>query len=317
LRNNEFCTVPVLLLVFNRIDTVKKVLSRLSEVKPTKLYIAADGARKEVASESVIVENVKKYILDNISWECEVHTLFQQENLGCKFAVHTAVQWFFSNEESGIVLEDDIVPTKNFFKFTADMLVKYKSDKRVGSITGRNELGEALSRSGVDYFFASKFFCWGWASWSDRVLDNNVDFRADNYFSKSHISVLKYKEQLLVKGMVGLMKSKQVNSWAYPYDLSFRKKGQLCLIPSKNMVHNIGFEVPGVHSSGNGSDSTPCDSDYIPKFNNELPVLSNNYFMSEFINKRFSHFFLLYIFSYSEYLSVIRKVYKKIRKLIK
>jgi len=43
--NNENFNSPVLFLVFNRLDTVKKVLQEINKAKPSVLYVACDGPR--------------------------------------------------------------------------------------------------------------------------------------------------------------------------------------------------------------------------------------------------------------------------------
>lgn len=302
---------PILFLVFNRLDTTKIVLEKLKKVQPKKIYIASDGYRLHIDGEKETVSKIRKYILNTIDWDCEIKTLFREKNLGCKYAVSGAISWFFSKEERGIVLEDDIVPSENFFIFCEDMLEKYKNNKFIGSISGRNELGE-LNIDG-DYYFSNKFFCWGWASWSDRILDNNVEFaNTTKVFNYKH-NKLNFKERLLVRGMIGLIASKQVNSWAYPYDLSFRVKKQLCLIPAKNMVKNIGLDIVGAHSSGKNSDRVKYFKNFLPKFDKNKKIVVNSFFMNSFIDMRYKNIFYLYMYSQIRYLGWLRKIINKLR----
>ena len=42
----------VLFLVFNRLDTIKEVFNAIKQAKPSRLYIAADGARESREGES-------------------------------------------------------------------------------------------------------------------------------------------------------------------------------------------------------------------------------------------------------------------------
>ena len=311
LHNFKSYKIPIIINLFNRIEPIKKLMKILLQVKPSKLYIASDGYRTDIDGEVEKVDEVRKYILANITWECEVKTLFREKNLGCKYALHGAVQWFFQQEERGIVLEDDILPSLSFFTFCEKMLEMYRDDKRIGSISGRNELGQC--QTNLDYSFTSKFFCWGWASWSDRVLDNNVELANTSIVNGNIYKGLHFKEQLLLEGMIGLIKSKQVNSWAYPYDLSFRQKRQLCLIPSKNMIQNIGLDIIGAHSNGGSEDSIEYFDSYLPKFNSDIIVKANNKFMNKFIEQRYLNIVTLYIFSKIEYLGKIRKIVKNIK----
>jgi GT2 family glycosyltransferase len=98
----------ILFLIFNRPQTTEKVFQAIKDTKPPKLYIAADGPRKDKVGEREKCEETRR-IATQIDWDCEVKTLFRDENLGCGKAVSDAVSWFFQNEEEDIVLEDDVL----------------------------------------------------------------------------------------------------------------------------------------------------------------------------------------------------------------
>jgi GR25 family glycosyltransferase involved in LPS biosynthesis len=110
-------TNAILFLVFNRLDTVKQVFEAIRQAKPPRFYIASDGPRYDRIGEKEKVEQVRKYILNTIDWECEVKTLFREQNFGCGRAVSSAITWFFEQEEQGIILEDDCLPTTSFFPY--------------------------------------------------------------------------------------------------------------------------------------------------------------------------------------------------------
>ena len=131
--NGRVLNTPILFLIFNRLSTTKEVLRSINDVKPSKLYIASDGPRHNKKGESKKVDLVREYILSNINWECEVKTLFRKENLGCKYAVSSAITWFFENEEQGIILEDDCIPRKEFFRYIKKAIEISKNEKNLFS----------------------------------------------------------------------------------------------------------------------------------------------------------------------------------------
>ena len=112
---------PVLFLVFNRPDTTIRVFEAIRQGGPRRLYVAADGPRANRAGEADKVAKVRG-IVTAVDWPCVVKTLFQENNLGCKQAVSRAITWFFENEESGIILEDDCLPHPDFFRFCDELL---------------------------------------------------------------------------------------------------------------------------------------------------------------------------------------------------
>ena len=154
------------------------------------------------------------------------------------------MQWFFNNVDQGIVLEDDCIPSSAFFDYVEYMLSAYRDDNRVATIAGRRDVCDfGLG----NIAFSSKFFCWGWASWSDRVLNNDIEFGYQKSFPAKCLSNLSYCEKQHVKGIHNMMINRIVNSWAYSYDLIFREKSQLHIIPPYNYIHNVGIGV-GTHT---------------------------------------------------------------------
>ena len=147
-----YFTMPVLFVFFNRKNTACESFKRIRNAKPAKLYLAQDGARKDKCGEDIIVKETREAILSMIDWDCEVKTLFQDENLGCGVGVFTAISWLFENEEMGVILEDDCVVTNSFFKFMEQMLRKYKEDQRIGMIAGSN-LISGYTEHKTSYFF--------------------------------------------------------------------------------------------------------------------------------------------------------------------
>src|SRR5690242_15296063 len=95
-------SMPVLFLIFIRLDTTKQVFAAIRQAKPPRLYLASDGPRKNREGEADKVQAVRDYVLSNIDWNCEVKTLFRSSNLGCGRGCSDAVTWFFENEEMGI-----------------------------------------------------------------------------------------------------------------------------------------------------------------------------------------------------------------------
>jgi len=156
--------VAVLLIAFNRPQLLAALIERLRLVRPARVYLAIDGPRPSRAGEAGLV-NECRALVTAIDWPCEVFTLFRSTNLGCGLGVSSAISWFFTYEERGIILEDDILPDATFFKFCLELLERYQEDERVFSISGCNYVPKAMiSRSG-EYRFSRLPHVWGWATW--------------------------------------------------------------------------------------------------------------------------------------------------------
>ena len=60
--------VEILFLVFNRLDTTRKIFEAIRQAKPPRLYVAADGARTNLEGEVEKVQAVRNYVMKNIDW---------------------------------------------------------------------------------------------------------------------------------------------------------------------------------------------------------------------------------------------------------
>src|SRR5215218_328862 len=126
---------PVLLLICDRPELTRNVCLRIREARPRELYVAADGPRADGPEAARLCEEARAAAIHG-GWECEVHTLLRERNLGCRRAISSAITWFFEHVEGGILLEDDCVPHPTFFRFCGDLLERYRDDERIMGIGG-------------------------------------------------------------------------------------------------------------------------------------------------------------------------------------
>lgn len=241
---------PILLLVFNRPDCTKIVFEAIKKAKPKKLYVAADGPRKERPDEILACDEVRRIVAD-INWECELKVLFNDSNAGCKKAVSNAISWFFENETEGIILEDDCIPSSDFFNFCDILLSKYRNDTRVWQICGTTYFPKAVPE-GSDYFFSRYGPIWGWATWRRAWKNYDPDLVFWDSVKNSHILQnvylnkyeLRYKTELANKLCNG-----EINTWDYQWGFCKNFNSGLSIIPKSNLIQNIGFDEFATHTN--------------------------------------------------------------------
>jgi hypothetical protein len=232
---------PILFLIFNRPYTTKAVFESIKAIKPTKLYIAADGARSGKPGEDMLVAETRA-VVQSIDWNCEVKTLFRTENLGCKIAVSSAIDWFFENEEQGIILEDDCLPNSSFFHFCENLLNFYKNDERIFHISGNN-FQDGIIRGDGSYYFSKYNHIWGWASWRRvwKTYDVNMANLAKALDLKVFENTLSKSELSFWLNCFEEIKAGKKNTWDYQTMLNQWLHNGLTIIPNQNLVTNIGF----------------------------------------------------------------------------
>lgn len=237
---------PILFLIFNRPDVTQKVFNAIRNAKPLKLYIAADGPRAAKDGEVILCNEVRK-IITQVDWPCEIKTLFREENLGCKKAVSAAISWFFENENEGIILEDDVVPSTDFFRFCDYALERYRNDNRIGMVTGTNLLGADVNS--MEYMYSQISSIWGWATWK-RAWDM-YDVQMEAWPSKYLKDALLYRYKPdLADYFIRTLDShvaKNTDTWDTQWLFTSVFNSFMSITPKANMISNIG--IVGTHSS--------------------------------------------------------------------
>lgn len=238
----------ILFIVFNRPGTTSAVFDAIKRVAPKRLYIAADGPRN--VDESQICNQVRA-IATSVDWDCEVKTLFRDQNLGCRDAVSGAINWFFDHEEKGIILEDDCLPSLSFFGFCSILLNKYKDDCRIGHIGGAN-FQNGIKRGTGSYYFSRLPHIWGWASWRRAWKRYDVNMSSFPRFAESDLensaSHAPFKE-IWYNNFKSTF-NREINTWDYQYSYFTIINNYLSITPNHNFVKNIGFGADATHTIG-------------------------------------------------------------------
>jgi hypothetical protein len=176
--------------------------------------------------------------------------LTRKNNLGCGLGVKTALDWFFENEEKGIILEDDCLPHLDFFYFCENLLDYYDKDERISLITGNNFqnnkwIGEA------SYYFSKYASIWGWATWKRtwKYYQVDIPFWPEWRESRNWLDFLPDKnERLYWEKMFKLVHEGQIDTWDYSLQACNFYMGGLTVTPNVNLVSNIGFRDDATHT---------------------------------------------------------------------
>lgn len=237
-------TKPVLLLLFNRPEYTRHVIKSLELYKPTTLYVSIDGPRDEKDMQNI--EKCKK-LIDNLSWQPKIYKKYNTKNLGCGLGVSTAISWAFENEQELIIIEDDIVATKEFFELSDQLLDKYRHSDDIFMIAGTNYLSANTPTSSL--LKSKNATIWGWATWKTRWEKycyeipniNNKDLRQ---LTGNHSSWIRRRH---MKRTLKLITNKMIDTWDIQWMYAMAYNSGYAITPNKNLVTNIG-EI-GVHSS--------------------------------------------------------------------
>lgn len=249
--------IPVLITFFVRFETFELVFRRIKEIKPSILFLASDGPRKDSFKDAEMISKCRK-IADEIDWDCKVYRLYSESNIGLLKNTFKALEFAFELVDRLIFLEDDILPSKSFFNFCDILLEKYKNDERVHMICGMNHLG-SYDYPDADYFFSQQGSIWGFALWKRTFshFDRKLNISSNNYskmllkqnWNKTNISRIEYK----IKSESNLITKNNEDCIDFELlaGISMVLNSSTLIIPKKNLIKCLGISENSAHSVNN------------------------------------------------------------------
>lgn len=232
---------PVALFIYKRPEETQRVFAEIAKIKPRKLLVIADGPKSDADRE---ICEAARAVTEQVDWECEVLRHYAPANLGCRSRMASGIDWVFEQVEEAIILEDDCVPQPSFFRFCSELLIKYRSDPRVGAVLGTTFM-PSDSQHPYDYFFSRYFTAaWGWASW--RRAWQHYDVGMTDWPAQRDAGLLTaiWQHPDLVRYWSFLLESTysgEIDTWDYQWFFSSWSAGLLNILPAANQVSNIGF----------------------------------------------------------------------------
>jgi hypothetical protein len=178
-----------------------------------------------------------------------VRTRFQDGNLGCKLGVGTAIDWFLSEVDDGIIVEDDCVPILDFFRFCAELLDHYRDSAEVMMIGGYNPLG-AWDGGKASYVFSRTSPIWGWATWRRAWThyDSTMARWADPRAREAVKERMPRTEFLITSQRFDLVYTQRRDTWDFAWAFAMLIAGGVSVMPVRNLVANIGFDDEATHT---------------------------------------------------------------------
>lgn len=252
----------LIIFAYSRPSHLKRVLIALQDYKiKNKIYLLIDGPKnkKDQINQSTIRFMAKASKMKNLK------IIQNKKNLGLAESIHRGVDFVSNKHDSLIILEDDIIPYKNFFKFFNHNLKRFKNNQKISAICGF-QYEKFISNKVLFSMNLKNFIPWGWATWSNKWKEYML-------FKKN---IKKINNRLTPKYMRAYLNKKYISSkkkkiWTLMYIYFNFYHSRSFIFPSYSLIKNIGFD---------GTGENTIFSDYFTNYKEaKIKKISNNFYI--------------------------------------
>lgn len=162
--------LPILVLCFARIDTLQKTIESILRQPHGPIYISCDGP---IQTYERGCAEVREYIRDLLSLGVIKDLRISEVNEGTLIGVSKGIDWFFTKEALGVIIEDDLVLEPRLLE-AIETSSEFLADGSVVSIGLHNRVPrESISNSNRIARRSRFVVSWGWVTtrdaWSNRI----------------------------------------------------------------------------------------------------------------------------------------------------
>ncbi len=236
----------VLLLAFRRWQNIDVILDECRFAGIARVYIHIDGGTTDEEKVDVgrTLEKVDAY---RKQWGLDTRVATQGVNIGCAVSMILSLDSVFRFENRLIVLEDDCIPTTNFFYFIEKSFREMENNPKIGITCGAQFAPSTVTQ---DKWLLSQYpFNWGWAitksQWqllSSKMVEREKLNPLNNRITQEEATYWNAGARRALAGYTDVWDTLLVREM-------IRHK-LLSLLPGANLIRNVGNDAHALHTSG-------------------------------------------------------------------
>jgi len=198
--------------------------------------LAIDGPKnlQDRLNQEIIAKHIDEI---SVKSESRIHVHNRTYNAGIAESVIRSIDWFFSKEKCGLILEDDLRISTSLPYFAAKSLEKFSDNPDVWMISGSQFFPEECEPNKIAY--CNYPIIWGWAGWANKwaIMRSTLLTHKKIKFNK-----LINKKYLFWAIGANRALSGKVDTWDIELAFEFLFNNKLCVMPPINLVSNVGFD---------------------------------------------------------------------------
>lgn len=242
--------VACLMLLYRRFEHVEEIVSRCVDAGISHFYFAIDGPRDEV---DLGIQSAAISFLEELCKTSGVSCKFSvlSENRGIFINMVTALEWFFSDNYFGIILEDDTIPNVECFDFFHINRIILENNPKVLMLSGWR--GESLNEKENDEIELCSFpLIWGWATTSEKWKLMSSWFFDESPVKVDALRRLTVSYHFWEAGYRRAISGK-LDSWSIVLTRNFLQNSFKSLVPAKSLIENVGIDTFATNSKKRNS----------------------------------------------------------------
>ncbi|MGZ8556851.1 MAG: sugar transferase [Chitinophagaceae bacterium] len=234
---------PIALFCYKRLDTLTQTIEELKQnqlASESELYIFSDGAKKE--SDQLIIAEIRSY-LKTITGFKKVSVIEAVNNKGLAASIISGVTDILNTYGKVIVMEDDLLTSKNFLVYMNEGLDYFRDNQKVFSVGGFSIPIKGEKANSI--YFTKRADSCGWGTWKERW--EKIDWEVKDYPALLKNRLEKKAFNRMGSDMTGLLvkqKKGKINSWAIRWCYHQFKYDLYSVHPVVSKIVNIGFSSP-------------------------------------------------------------------------
>jgi len=277
---------PICLFTYNRVEETKKTVSALQAnflAKDSDLIIFSDAAKNEKSQ--FLVDEVREYI-KTIGGFKSLKIIQAEKNKGLANSIIDGVTLIINEYGRVIVLEDDLITSRNFLDFMNQALDFYEQNESIYSIAGYTP---SIKKWRQDVYHTKRASSWGWGTWKYQWGGINWDVNSlrdvisDKTFPQNFNKMGSDMAKMLNDQVQG-----KINSWAIRWCLHQFLSDKYSVYPTISKVINIGTSSSATHTKDRFNRFyTEIDSGENRMFDFNVLVKLDKFYLKQFL-KQFS-----------------------------
>lgn len=277
--------VPIAVICFARPRHLKDMIHALlenPEANNSEIFFFIDK------TDDFRNENLNKEVLKICSqkWDFKkTHIITNTINKGLKNQIIDSATFMAMKYPAFILLEDDVMVSKNFLEYMNLSLNKYKNSN-VFHINGFN-YNNSINKPSKAYV-STLMFSWGWATWSDKWLEfvNTPNFDSNKIAKASKKQINRFSFYGLNNwyNQIEDNSKGKISTWAVFWYQHIILNSGFTISPGRSHTKNLGFDGSGTNSGNKNIFKTKLNNKSTVNFQHRLRACNSNLIVSIFWN---------------------------------